>query len=779
MADATTALIDRQPAAPLGGCCSAARGRPEAPVRQHAAPASDDRGECAPPVPGDAVAVDFTAYVGRDDAGRSVLHLLVEGIHCGGCVAKIERALRRSPGVEDARVNLTTRRLVVAWRGPAEQAARHMAAITDLGYRVVPYDPQRARKSEARDETELLRAMAVAGFAAGNIMLLSVSVWAGHFQDMGPATRDLLHWFSAIVAIPAIFYAGRPFFRSALTALRHGRTNMDVPISLGVLLATAMSLHETAVGGPHAYFDSAVTLLFFLLVGRYLDRRARGQARSAAERLLSLRANAVAVLDTNGTVTLLPPEQVRPGMVVLVAAGARIPVDGRVLDGRSDIDTSLITGETLPVTATVGDTVFAGTLNQSGPLRLEVTAVGTDTLLGEIVRLMEATEQRKARYVSLADRVARLYAPVVHLLALATFVGWAWALAAPWQVALLNAVAVLIITCPCALGLAVPVVQVIASGRLMRQGILLKSATALERLAVADTIVFDKTGTLTTGRPELLRDERIDASDLALAASLAAASRHPLARALVRAVPDASVADGVVEVAGHGLSRATPEGEVRLGSRRWCGVAEDAEEGAAAGPEMWLTRPGRPPVRFAFADALRPDAASVVARLKALGFEVELLSGDREAVVSAVAAAVGIDRFRASCTPVEKCDRLAALAAAGRKVLMVGDGLNDAPALAAALVSVSPSSAADVSQTAADAVFQGERLHPVLELLTVSQRVERLVRQNFALAFGYNVLTIPVAVMGLVTPLIAAICMSASSLVVVGNSFRLARRRSA
>jgi Cu2+-exporting ATPase len=723
--------------------------------------------------PAEGPPVDASAYVQSAGDGRRTLHLMVEGVHCGGCVRRIEQTLRADPAVEHARVNLTTRRLVVGWSGGTAIADRLVRAVTALGYRVVPYDPAQLISAEAATERTLLLAMAVAGFAAGNIMLLSVSVWAGQFQDMGPATRDLLHWFSALVALPAILYAGRPFFASALGALRNRRTNMDVPISVGIVLASGMSLFETARGGEHVYFDSAIMLLFFLLVGRYLDRRARGRARSAAERLVTLGAGAVTVLEPDGRRRAIPAAMVAPGMTVLVAAGERIGVDGRVVDGASGLDTSLITGETLPATVGTGDRVFAGTLNLGAPLHLEVTAVGEGTLLAEIVRLMELAEQRRARYVVLSDRLAALYAPAVHGLALATFLGWAVLMGAAWQVALLHAVAVLIITCPCALGLAVPAVQVIASGRLLRRGVLLKSATALERLAQVDTVVFDKTGTLTRGCPALARVEPIDSAALRLAASLAGASRHPLARAVVRAQPDVTVARGVEETPGRGLRLVASSGEIRLGSRAWCGI--DDAGAADDGPELWLTRPGCPPVRFGFEDPLRADAAAVVEHLRGRGLALELLSGDRAPTVAAVAAELGIASWRAGCTPVEKTGRLEALAAAGRRVLMVGDGLNDAPALAAAYVSASPSSAIDLSQTAADAVFQGDRLRPVIELLDVARGAERLIRQNLGLALGYNLIVVPLAVLGLVTPLVAALCMSGSSLLVVGNALRLGR----
>jgi P-type Cu2+ transporter len=712
---------------------------------------------------------DYSAHVQPAENGEACLHLMIEGMHCGACIWLIESLLNKQAGVTWARVNMTTRRLVVRWRDGENDPGTILAPVLAVGYRLVPYDPQRLGQETQRQEKELLRAMAVAGFAASNVMLLSVSVWAGHFSYMGPATRDLMHWISALVVLPAVAWCIRPFARSAITALRAGRTNMDVPITIGVTLASAMSLYETMHGGEYAYFDSAITLLFFLLIGRYLDSRARGRARTAVEHLLALDATAVTVVEPDGGQRLLPPHKVAAGALVLVAAGERIGVDGVVAEGSSDVDTGLITGESVPATVAPGAKVFAGTINLSAPLRLVVAAVGERTLLAEIVRMMEVAEQGRARYVALADRVARYYAPVVHVAALSTFLAWTLFTETPWQVALLYAVAVLIITCPCALALAVPVVQVIGSGRLMRQGILIKSATALERFADVDTVVFDKTGTLTLGRPRLVEGGWQE-DDLRLAASLALSSRHPLARALAQADPAAPVAEGVAEVPGRGLEAAG----MRLGSRAFVGVEDEFE---AVGPELWLSRPGRAPVRFAFTDEVRPDAAPVVAALQARGLSVELLSGDRQPTVRQVAGDLGISVWRAACTPQAKCRRLAELAAEGRRVLMVGDGLNDAPALAAAHVSMSPSTAVDVSQTTADVVFQGHRLGPVLETLDVARTSRLLVKQNFALALGYNVFTVPLAVIGLVTPLIAAIAMSTSSLVVIGNALRLSRGR--
>jgi Cu2+-exporting ATPase len=713
-------------------------------------------------------------YISRDEAGADVLNLMVEGITCGGCISKIEGSLGRVEGVRDSRVNLSTGRLRIRFARAEIRPELLIARLDQLGYRAVPYDPAALKSERDQEERRLLRAMAVAGFASANVMLLSVSVWAGHFQDMGPGTRTLLHWISGMIAVPAVLYAGRPFFDSALAALRGGRTNMDVPISLAVMLATGMSVMETLRGADHAYFDSAVMLLFFLLIGRYLDRRARGRARSAAEQLTGLSAVAVTVVEEDGTLSACAPSAVQPGMTVLVPAGGRIPVDGTVTHGRSDVDSQLITGESVPEAVGPGSHVYAGAVNTGAPLKLSVRAAGEGTLLAEIARLMEAAEQRRARYVGIADAVSRWYAPVVHLLALGTFLGWFFGMGLGWQDSLLIAIAVLIITCPCALGLAVPVVQVIACSRLMRGGTLLKSGSALERLAQIDTVVFDKTGTLTQGRPALVHDAALDEDALRRAAALAAASSHPLSRALTAAAgPGVAPLDGVREIPGRGLEWDGRDGTHRLGSRAFVGLPEEGTACESRGPELCYARPGAAPAVFRFTDAPRRDAAAVVDAFHRAGIEVHLLSGDREAAVAETAEKLGIETWQARITPDGKLHYLEELRSAGRKPAMVGDGLNDAPALAAALVSLSPASGADISRTAADIVFQGAELSPVWEAYRTARRAEALVRQNFVMAFGYNIFTIPLAVAGFVTPLIAAVAMSSSSLIVIGNALRL------
>jgi Cu2+-exporting ATPase len=576
-----------------------------------------------------------------------------------------------------------------------------------------------------------------------------------------------MYWVSALIAMPAVVYAGAPFFRSAIGVLRHGRTNMDVPISIGVLLTTGMSLAETINGGRHTYFEAVTSLLFFLLIGRVLDHRARGLARATAEQLLTLRLTDVAVLEEGGTVERRSQESVAPGARILVGQGERIGVDGVIERGRGSLDASLVTGESLPVAAGPGTQVYAGTLNIGEAVTVHATATGNATLLAECVRLIEAAEARRGKFVVLADRVARRYAPTVHAAALLTFMWWWGVQGAAAGSALLIAASVLLVTCPCALALAVPAVQVIATGALFRARCLLKSATALERLSDVDTVVFDKTGTLT--EPALALVDVPDAGALALAAGIAASSRHPLSRALVTAAGPVAAAEGVQEHPGEGLSLATEAGEIRLGSRRFAG---DPGAPDSPMPELWLSRPGEAPARFGFDERLRADAAPTLAALRAMGLRVLLASGDHPAAVARVAGALGIDEWQSGCSPVEKVALVERLAAEGRRVLMVGDGLNDGPSLAAASVSMSPATAADISQTVADVVFQGALLGPVALVLRTARRARTVMRQNLALSICYNVVTLPLAVGGYVTPWLAAAAMSSSSVLVMANSFR-------
>jgi len=697
--------------------------------------------------------------------GTRQVELSVPAVHCGACIQAVESALSRLDGVLGARVNLSTRRVSV--RFADGRLPPIVETLAGLGYPPHLFDDAQGEKDGTL--TELIRAVAISGFAAGNIMLLSVSVWSG----AEGATRDLFHWVSALIALPALAFAGRIYYRSAWSALRHGRMNMDVPIAIGISLAYGMSVYETITHGPHAYFDAAVSLLFFLLIGRTLDHVMRDKARAAVLGLAKLAPRGAIVLSADGSREYRQVSDIEPGMRVLVAAGERVPVDARVERGASDIDCSLVTGESQPQAVAPGAMVRAGTLNLTGALTIEATARAADSFLAEMLRMMEAAEGGRARYRRIADRVSALYAPVVHLTAFATFLGW-MAVDGDWHRAIIVAIAVLIITCPCALGLAVPIVQVVAARRLFERGVMVRDGSAMERLAQANAAVFDKTGTLTVGRPRLINAGEIAADVLGIAAALAGHSRHPLSQAIVAqgegGTPSLSFEE-IIEHPGYGIDGQAGGATWRLGREGWARGVQALV--AAPHSNAVLTRNGEVVATFLFEDTLREGAANIVAELHAAGIDVEMLSGDSEAACREVAMAVGIDRYGANLLPAGKVARIGAISASGRKVLMVGDGLNDAPALGAAHVSMAPATAADIGRNAADFVFLRESLDAVPLAIGVSRRAGRLIRQNIALAIVYNAVAVPIAILGHVTPLIAAVAMSASSVLVIANALRL------
>ncbi|MDJ0826497.1 MAG: heavy metal translocating P-type ATPase [Rhodobacter sp.] len=700
--------------------------------------------------------------------GDTQILLSLPEIHCAGCIAGVERALHAMPGVAQARVNLTLKRATIE-ADDTTDAPTLARALTAQGYQAHELDGATLAASQTDTRgRELLMRLGVAGFAMMNVMLLSVAVWSGATD----ATRDLFHWISAAIALPTIAFSAQPFFRNAWSALSAWRLNMDVPISLAILLAAGMSVYETMQSGAHAYFDAALSLTFFLLAGRYLDHRTRTVARSAAQELAALEVPR-ALKVTGDAEAMTPIAELAPGDLVRVLPGARVPVDGVIETGQSEVDRSLLTGESLPVFAGPDACVSAGEVNLTGALTVRVTAAGEDSTLHRLADLVALAETARNRYTSLADKAARVYAPVVHLLALGAFIAWVW-ISGDVRLSLNIAVATLIITCPCALGLAVPAVTTAASGRLFRRGMLIKNATALERLAEVDTIVFDKTGTLTEGRPDLADPGTYAAEDLVLAQSLARGSSHPLAAALADLDTDViptqyrrfTDIENLREIPGHGVEADWQGQTLRLGRADWVGATP------VPGTATYLSV-GNRTVAFRFTDALRDGAEDAVTALKAQGKSVILLSGDHPAAVADIAARTGIDAFESGVLPDEKALYIKHLRESGHKVLMVGDGLNDTAALAAAHASISPASALEATRVVSDIVLLGASLEPLADAVATSKSATRRILENFGIAAAYNAIAIPVALAGFATPLAAALAMSFSSISVTLNALRL------
>ena len=705
------------------------------------------------------------ALAALDAPQEARIALSVPAVHCAACISTVEKALADVPGVQSARVNLTLKRAQIE-AAPDVMPDDLIKVLERVGYEAHELDAGALSATQTdKAGRDLLMRLAGAGVASMNVMLLSVSVWAGA-ED---ATRDMFHWISAAITLPTIAFSGVPFFKSAWGALKHSRLNMDVPIVLAIVLALVTSLWETSLSGHHAYFDAALTLTFFLLAGRYLDHRTRAIARSAAEELAALEVPR-AILLRDGEEVQVPVSEVSVGDLILVRPGGRMPVDGEITEGFSEIDRSLLTGETVPVLAQPGRGVSAGEVNLTGPLTIRATAVGKDTSLHQMADLVAIAESGRSRYTSLADKAAKLYAPGVHILSALSFVGW-WLFTFDVRTALNIAAAVLIITCPCALGLAVPAVTTAASGRLFRKGMLIKHATALERLAQVDTVVFDKTGTLTAGTPELTNLSDHSPRDLQIALALAEGSSHPLSVSLARAARAAGITpapiEALTEVPGYGTEATWNGHRVRLGRAAWVG-AKPAGTTAA-----WLSIEGEAPSGFTFTDRLRDGAEEAVKSLLDAGKEVILISGDTSRAVEELANRLRIKHWMAEALPADKAARIAALSDQGKHVLMVGDGLNDTAALAAAHVSISPASALDAARVASDIVLLGGDLSPINDALDTAKSATKRIRENFRIATIYNVIAVPIAVVGLATPLVAALAMSSSSITVSLNALRL------
>jgi Cu2+-exporting ATPase len=692
--------------------------------------------------------------------------LSIPAAHCATCISTVETGLESLPGIRQARVNLTLKRVLIE-ADPEVTAQDLIPELARLGYEAHELDAGVLSVTETdRQGRELLMRLGVAGFSMMNIMLLSVAVWSGATD----ATRDLFHWISGMIAIPTVIFAGQPFFKSAWASVKARRLGMDFPISLAIVLATSISIYETWHSGHHAYFDAAVMLTFFLLAGRYLDHRTRAVARSAAQELAALEVPRAILLRDGQEVTVAVGE-LSKGDLVLVRPGGRVPVDGLVIEGTSEIDRSLLTGESLPVFAGPDVLVSAGEVNLTGPLTVQVLAAGKDSSLSRMAELVAVAETAKTRYTSLADRAARAYSPLVHLLSFGAFGYWMWATGGDVRFAINISAATLIITCPCALGLAVPAVVTAASGKLFKKGLLIKSGTALERISEVDTVVFDKTGTLTMGTPDPINLEDHPQEVLELVLALAQASSHPLAQSLANATRAAGIVpvalSDVAEVPGYGIEATHNGRRLRLGRAGWVGA--DALDVTAT----YLQLPDGQTRAFTFADTLRPGAMQAVQGLRAQGHDIWLISGDTPGAVRDLAERLGIVNWIASALPEDKAAKIAAMSAEGHRVLMVGDGLNDTAALAAAHVSVSPASALDAARVASDIVLLGRDIASIADASRIGRQSTRRIRENFWISGLYNIVAVPIALVGLCTPLWAAVAMSASSITVIVNALRL------
>jgi len=714
-----------------------------------------------------------------DGSAQSSLRLA--GLHCAACAGLIEAALLGVDGVQAARVNAAAAIAQVQWQPARTRASALVAAVRAAGYDAAPDIAADARALRQRELRLALWRWFVAAFCAMQVMMFATPVYLAEPGDLSPNLRQLLYWGSWVLTLPVLLFAAAPYFSGAWRAARQRRIGMDLPVALGIAVTfVASSGAAFDPGGPfghEVYFDSLAMFVAFLLGARWLELRARHRATDALEAgTASLPEQATRVLD-GGRTESVPASRLAAGDRVRVTLGATFPADGVLLAGLTSVDESLLSGESQPVAKGTGDEVLAGCLNLAAPVELRVTRSGAATRQAAIVALMrDAMAQRPALAVS-ADRWAAPF--LIGVLVLAVGAAAVWSVIEPAR-ALWVAVSVLIVTCPCALSLAAPSALLAASGQLARRGVLLRRPAALDAMAQVRTLFVDKTGTLTDERPLWLGSRRLagvpEGDDAALhraAAALAAWSDHPLSRALAaQAGPDTPAWSDVHEQPGAGIAACDAEGrEWRLGSASFVGAELNDDDDL----HLWFGPAGQAWLRFDFGEALRPDAAQAIADLQRLGIEVQLLSGDRELRVQRLAVQLGLASAQGAATPQDKLDTVRAAQAAGRVVAMLGDGINDAPVLAQADVSLAMGTGADLTRNSADAVLLSMRLADVAHAFALARRTRRIVRQNFAWAAAYNAACVPLALVGALPPWLAGLGMAASSLVVVGNALRLSR----
>ena len=729
----------------------------------------------------------------RASGERSEATLMLEGLRCGACVWLIERTLAAQPGVESAAVNFATERAVLRWDPSRTRLSTLLARVMAVGYRALPYDAQQREAQLARTTKSLFKRMFVAGIGMMQVMMYAVPVYTAAPGEIDWPFEQLMRWASFLLTIPVVLYAAQPFFSGALRDLRARSLGMDVPVALGVGAAFAASTWATLTRQGEVYFDSVTMFVFLLLAARYLEWVARRRASRAVDAMaaaLPERAERVpdrrlaegecappeAVLAA-APLESVPAARLQPGDLLRVSAGARIPVDATLLYGRTAIDQSLLTGESQPVARNAGDALPGGAINAGPPVWVQVLRASADSTLSTVERLIERAALDKPAIARLADRIASRF--VLALLGLAFMVLAVWWWIDPTR-AIPIAIAVLVVSCPCALSLATPAALAAATGAATRRGALTATGVALESLAGCTDVVFDKTGTLTEGRPRLIGVDTFDGTQpeqaRRLAAALEAGSAHPLANALRAGAEDArgDGATGLVSVPGRGVEGSVDGLALRLGSAAF--VSEWAtlpEVVPSNGSEVWLVAHHRPMARFILRDTLRADAAAALARLRGHGLRIHLLSGDHEAAVAACAGELDITSYAAAASPADKLAFVRALQAQGRRVLMVGDGINDAPVLAVADASLAVGEATALAKTAADAVLLSSDLTLVPDLLQLARQTGRVIAQNLGWASLYNLVAIPAAALGLVPPWLAAIGMSGSSLLVGGNALRL------
>jgi len=711
---------------------------------------------------------DMLAAFAESSDGMAEATIYAGGMYCSACSWLIETTMARTPGIVSADINPVTHRLRVRWHTADVGLGGILATLANLGYDPQPLAPESAARPELLEQRAALKRLLVASLGMMQVMMFAVGLYAGDFQGMKPDMQYFLRWVSLAVTTPVVFYSARPFFTSAWRGIVARAPGMDLPVSIAITAAFAGSIYMTITHGPSTWFDSVVMFVFFLTLGRFLEMRARHRSIDRSAALSNVLPNTVTRCGEDGQTTI-PSSQLVAGDIVLVRPGESIAADGVLVDGDTAVDEALLTGEASPRPKSIGDPVLAGSINLDSMIQLRVETTGSDTTLGTISRMSERARYTRPTVVQIADRIASYI--VVAILVIAAAVGTFWYITAPDR-AFVVTLSVLVVTCPCALALATPAAFAAAGTRLAQLRLLVTNGNAIEALARSTRILFDKTGTVTRGVPvieaiEVLDDGFDSEQCLRIAAALETVSTHPIASAFRTYEKDVAISDQSVAV-GNGVS-GTVDNEVwRLGRAEFAGAA-------AAATGVYLGVDGRLVARFSISDELREDAADTISHLAELGLRAGLISGDGEAAVRHTAGKLGIADYHANCSPEDKLEIIRTAQQNGETVIMVGDGINDAPVLAGADASIAPAHGALLAQISADIVLVGHDLSPVATAIKLSRQTLKIVRQNLAWAIVYNAAALPLAALGYVPPWAAAIGMSASSLIVVLNALRLNR----
>ncbi len=717
--------------------------------------------------------IDFTQFAKKINDKEWEIELSIRGIKCGSCVWLIEKALQKYSNVKNSRVNFSTAKLYINWQGDISEINNFCQIINQMGYATSPYEHKKIYDEIESEKNSLLKKLIISGFAIVAVMMFSDGLWEDSRKNIGSATHDFLHWILILIGVPAIIYSGSYFFSSAIKSIKSRAINMDVPIASSILVILLLSFYQAIIGDENFYLDSAIMLIFSLLVGRYLELQARCKAKASALEMVDLLTGFATKLNEDGSKKVISSKDLQEGDLVVISAGEKIPSDGVVSEGESEVDSSVITGETLPKPIKIGQAVYAGMINLASPIKIIITKKINDSQVAKILNLLESAEKSKTGYSLLAEKATKFYIPLVYGSAFFTIILWYFFLGATFEKALICAASVLIITCPCALGLAIPVVNILAFGKLFKNGIMLKNGEIIEKAPLCNKIIFDKTGTLTEGNFKISNLSDFSEEELKIAASLAVRSKHMLSRAISESYNGSLYDFQVTEQQGQGLFAYFNNQEIKLGKPIWCGYNYNFENEKYS--NIIALKIGDLTKIFRLEDKLREDAPQIIKYLKKQGLEVMILSGDIKSNVENIANKLAIEKYFYEKLPEEKYNYIKSLKAENHKIIMVGDGLNDAPSIALADVSISPGSAVDITQNYADIIFKGALLNPVLQFVTTSKTARNLIKQNIYLSFIYNFLAIPYAISGFMTPLWAAVAMSLSSLIVILNSLRLSR----